>query len=532
MSSTSPIPNARTLPPLWWPLVACAAAAFGWFVFAAAQRVPYPHQLEWMEGALADHASRIADGLPLYCEPGPEHVPFLYAPLLFWLGGLGMKLGLDGILALRLIAAGATFGCAMLIGHQVRKETSRVVPGLVASGLFLAGYGWLAWWYDLARNDALFVFFVLASAYQLRHGGPRGWFWAGLLATVALLAKQSALMWLPAIGVGALLCDWRRAVRFGLTAVSGMAAAIGVMHLTSDGWSTFWLFEMPRHHGWVGDRKLGFWTEDVLPMLPLLVLGVIGFVRRVRVARGDALMLAAFGCGGLFTSWLSRMHVGGFDNVLMYGFAAACVLGPIAAIGIGPAPRWLGVVGPLLLLAQFGWLGVEAWRRGTSSLLPSAAHRTAHEQLERYVAGRDAPIWIPGRGHIAYRYGKGTGAHGQAIFDLLQLLPKLDNGMLDISALFEPQKLEHLSPRARDAVLGFYDRTRDVLHRSYFSTLVIDNFGSPPVDAWGGLFGVFLGGQNRTPDYVKRTEPVVDDLSGLRPLLGYELSNPYVLERR
>ena len=72
-------PTARAL---WWLLLGLSAAAFGWFVFAVSQRILYPHELEWMEGALADHAARVYEGLPLYCEPSAEHVPFLYSPLL------------------------------------------------------------------------------------------------------------------------------------------------------------------------------------------------------------------------------------------------------------------------------------------------------------------------------------------------------------------------------------------------------------------------------------------------------------------
>ena len=313
--------------PLWWLLLACAAAAVAWFAYAVSQRLFYPHELEWMEGALADHAARVADGLPLYCEPTPEHVPFLYSPLLFWLGALGITVGLDGILALRVIAVGCSVGTAMLIGHWVRVESGRLIPGLVATGLFLAGYGWLAWWYDLARNDSLFVFFALSTAYQLRHGGERRWLWSGILAAATLLAKQSALMWLPAVGVGCLCWDWRAAWKFGLVSAAAMGAAVGGLHLASDGWSTFYLFEMPSLHGVVGDRKLGFWTQDLVPMYPLVLLGLLGFLAQARGAARAALYLAALGSGGVLTSYLSRMHVGGFDNVMMYGFAGACLLG-------------------------------------------------------------------------------------------------------------------------------------------------------------------------------------------------------------
>ena len=63
--------------------------------------------------------------------------------------------------------------------HWVKRETGKVLPGLVAIGLFFAGYGWLAWWYDLARNDTLFVFLCLATSYQLRYGGNWRWLWVG-----------------------------------------------------------------------------------------------------------------------------------------------------------------------------------------------------------------------------------------------------------------------------------------------------------------------------------------------------------------
>lgn len=521
MSSPAAAPQSEPTSPLWWVLLLLAVAAAGTFLIAACQRVFYPHELEWMEGALADHAARVADGLPLYCEPQAEHVPFLYAPLLFWLGGLGMKFGLDGIVALRLIAVMFSIGSAMLIGQWVRKETGRLVPGLVAAGMFFAGYGWLAWWYDLARNDSLFVFLCLAATYQLRHGGKLQWLWAGLLAALALLAKQSTLMWLPAVGVGALIRNWRVAMRFGLVSVATMAASLGLLHLLSDGWSTFYLFEMPQHHGWVGDRKLGFWIDDMLPVYPLLLLGLAGFVQGVRASSGTWLYLAAFGSGGLACSWMSRMHVGGFDNVMMYGFASACVLGPIAACHPSKAMR---IGGPVLLLLQFAWLGQQAWHRDPgTTLFPPEAHRKGHDQLQAVVEAQDGPVWIPAHGHIAYRAGKGTGAHGQAIFDVMQMLPKLENGMFDFSALADPKKLEHLSERGRNALAALMTNTVQALREKRFAAILIDKVGANP---FASLFAAGMGGYRRQPGFV------IDEPTAIKPLLGYDAHSPYMFVRK
>ena len=535
MSSSVAATSTIRTSPLWWGLLLLAGVATLAFFYAVSQRLFYPHELEWMEGALADHASRIADGLPLYCEPQAEHVPFLYAPLLFWLGGLGMKLGLDGVFALRLVAVAFSIGSALLIGHWVRQATGKVVPGLVAIGMFFAGYGWLAWWYDLARNDSLFVFLCLATAYQLRYGGNRQWLWAGLLAALALLAKQSALMWLPAAGVGALCWNWRIAVRFGLVAIAAMVASIGLLHVTSDGWSTFYLFEMPRHHGWVGEKKLGYWTEDLAPMLPLVLLGLVGFAITVRRDYRSALFLAAFGSGGIACSWLSRMHVGGFDNVMMYGFAGACVLGPTAA---AHSSRIMRVVGPLALMLSFALLGYEAWQRNpNTTLLPSAAHRQAHEELRAFVQTQAGPVWIPAHGHIAYRQGKGTGAHGQAIFDVLQMLPPGPGGF-DISKLADPTQLHYLSARAQHTLRALMANVDTALVGRRFATIIADRFGpGDGVDAWTGLFLASLVGADgvlgtKDDPYVVDPKPLLSQPNAIKPLLGYEVRAPQAWLRR
>ncbi|MBX3464355.1 MAG: hypothetical protein KF830_14395 [Planctomycetes bacterium] len=518
---------------LWGTLLVAAAAATAWFLFGVANRLGYPHELEWMEGAMVDHAARVADGLPLYAEPGPEHVPFLYAPLLFWLGGAAMALGLDGLLALRLVATAASLGASLVIGHWVRRETGRVGPGLAATGLFLAGYGWLAWWYDLARNDGLFLLAMLGTGYQLRHGGHRRWAWAAVLATLAFLAKQSALMWLPAIGLGALLRDWRQALRFGAATGAGLGGAVLALHLASDGWSTFFLFEMPRHHGWNGERVVAFWTEDLRPIWPLLALGLVGFAVAVRTAaRGEALLLAAFGTGGLVTSWLSRLHTGGFDNVMLYGFAAACVLGPAAAAADRRWVRWLV---PTLLLAQFAWLAEAAWARAPRrTLLPSAAHARAHDQLAAFVAAQSGPVWIPAHGGITRRLGKGTGAHGQAIFDLLQALPKDAAGMLDLAALHEPARLAHLPPRVRQAITAFAARTEAALRARHFAAIVVDEVGA---HAFAPLFAPALVGADGvfgTDDdpYLRQPRSLLDEPTAIRPLLGYDVHTPHAWLRR
>ncbi|MCA8964294.1 MAG: hypothetical protein KDC48_05395 [Planctomycetes bacterium] len=526
-----PTPAQPTTPPrAWLVLLAAAGAALLLFGGLTVQRLPYPFELEWMEGAMADHAWRVAAGEPLYCAPTPEHVPFLYAPLLFWLAGLLMKLGVPELLALRGIACGASVGVAMLVGHWVRQHTGRLVPGLVATGVFLAGYGWLWWWYDLARNDSLFLLAILGTAYALQHGGKFRVPLAAVLAVVAMLAKQSAAMWLPAIAVGALCLDWRLGLRFAVAAALGILLALGVLHWSSGGWSTFYMFTMPQYHGIEGSRKLGFWTEDILPMLPLLLLGLGGFVAQWRAGeRKEALFLAAVGSGGLMTSWASRLHTGGFDNVLVYGFAAACVLGPAA---LRARARWLEFATPALLAVQFVILFGYAWQRSpNTTALPSAAHRQAHEELTEYVRSQPGMVIMPGHGAVTRRAGKPSSAHGQAIFDLLQVLPRLPDG-LDLSVLVDDRRLDELPVLAAQALRSFRDGLLQGMTTRRFGAIVLDAQIGPQFE---GMFLYGLAGpdgRRGTDDdlYRRRDAPILSNGTALNPLMGYSVNSPYALE--
>ena len=270
-------------------------------------------------------------------------------------------------------------------------------------------------------------------------------------------------------------------------------------------------------------------------MLPLVALALLGFAAQWRAGRrGDALFLAAVGSGGLLTSWFSRLHVGGFDNVMMYGFAGACVLGPTAAAAT--LGRWPRLVGPALVLAQFAWLAVAAWQRDpVRTLLPSPAHRRAHEELAAFVQAEPGPVWVPAHGGISQRAGKGTGAHGQAIFDLLQLLPRQTDGMLDLTALLDRQKLAHLSPRAQQAIASLIDGANAALREQRFAAIVVDEVGGTgnfPSVFYAGMAGADgVAGTGDDP-YVRREGTLLSEPRALRPLLGYEVHSPYVLVPR
>lgn len=522
-----PAPAAPRLP--WAVLAVPAIAAVALCAVLVGSRIGYPFELEWMEGAMVDHAARVHDGRPLYCEPGPEHVPFLYTPLLFWLGAAGMAFSLPGLLALRLVSLLSTLALAALLGHWVRRETGRVLPGIVAIGLLAAGYGWLKSWYDLARNDTLFAAFALLAAYLLRWHGARMAVLAGAAATLAFLAKQSALMWLPAIATGALLLDWRRGLCFVGASAIGIGAAVLLLHVGTDGWSTFFVFTMPGAHGIEERAKLGFWTEDLVPIAPTLLLALGGCVAGCRAGHWrQALFLAAVGSGGLVTSYMSRLHTGGYDNVLLFAFVGACLLAPVAAANARSVTGGLGACA--LLLLQFAslvfdvrcaWLDRPLWLYRPQATQPGPGHRRAHEELAAFVRRQPGEVFVLGHGNVSGAVGKPRTAHAQAIFDLLQALPRHPDGTMDLLALLDPDRLARLPGRTGPALQAFYGRFHQALQQQRFAAIVLD------LHQGGGFEATFAAGL--AGRYRRSPEPLLTEPAALQAPVGMVTHSPYAL---
>ena len=116
----------------------------------------------------------------------------------------------------------------------------------------------------------------------------------------------------------------------------------------------------------------------------------------------------------------------------------------------------------------------------------------------------------------------------------MQLLPKLPDGMLDLTALADGAGLEHLSPRARHALDSLMTRTRDALAERRFAAIVVDDVGTGmfPVLFGAGLVGA--DGRFGTDDdpYVRLPGPMLTEPGAIRPLLGYDVCNPYALAAR
>lgn len=516
---------------LWRLLALIAFAAIASLVGHVLMRIGYRFDLEWMEGAMVDHAARAQSGLGIYTAPGAEHVPFLYTPMLFWLGALVSSVVGTGPFALRLVSFGAFVLSAWIVARWTHRETASKAAGFVAAGLLCAGYGFLRSWYDLARNDTLFLLGMLATGWLLRFGGHRAALLAGITATFAFLSKQSAVLWLPAIGLGVLIVDWRRALVFALSTTVVLGSTVLALHLSTDGWFTFYVFEMPRHHGWQGEYKTKFFTSDLLPLAPIVLLSLTACAQRFRMSPGEAALLAAFAGGALVTSYLSRLHVGGYDNVVMPVFAACCMLAPLAVAQARKGKR-TAMLG--LLVIQFALLAIDVraaldrdrpWIQGFGpQFLPSQANERANHEFVAALAAIDGPVFVPFHGNAAAVAGKPRMAHAQAIHDLLQALPHNANGQPDLAAIADPARMDNLSPRSRLALTSFYGSVHEAIQQKRFGALVLDQPLGPVFEA---LFGPSIAG-----NYERRPGEMLSVPAAFQPTVGMVTHSPYVLVRK
>jgi hypothetical protein len=374
----------------------------------ALMRCVHPFELEWQEGGVLQEVQRVLAGQRLYEQPSLEYMAFPYTPLFVWLGALSTKLFGPGLLALRLVSILSSAACFALVYRLGARHGGSRFAGVFAVGLYAASYRVCGAWFDVARVDSLFLALVLGALEALELGpGLVGAAVGGLLFCAAFLAKQSALVPAACVGLALLARGRRPALSFALALGLPLVASTLYGNALSGGWYRWYVFDLLRGHGWIDEPGSVFWLHDMPRFAPAAGLGLLAWLRAPRVARAEqprAPILPAALAGLVLAAWVSRAHVGGYDNTLMPACAAAALI-------FGPAlARTLETGGlvtagaALLALGQF-WLV----RYDPRAQLPTVADAEAGETL----------VAIPDHGYLAERAGKRALAHGMTLIDLL-----------------------------------------------------------------------------------------------------------------
>ncbi|MDD5088729.1 MAG: glycosyltransferase family 39 protein [bacterium] len=398
------------------------------YLAVALLRLPYPFELEFMEGDSVDQVWRVLHGLPLYAPPSVDFVPAMYPPLYYYASAAFASVTGLGFLPLRIVSLLASLACFALIGSFVWKQSRDRLAALLAVGLFAATYAESGAWFDTARVDTLMVAFMLGAVWLAWFATKRGHVIASaILCASAIFTKQSAILLPLALLTYLLLARRKHAVFFG----AAFAVAFGVPLLlfegASHGWFGMYAVTIPAAHPWDRLMLISFWTQDIL--MPLPIAFAIALFYLILYWRGEnrdrARFLLLAGAAMMAAAYAPRVKAGNFDNDLIPAYAFLTLVFGIALAGLRERMRVpedstkgageiFSALLMLLVVVQFTALVYHP-----APLIPSAQDREAGDDLVRQVRSYEGEVWVAYHGYLATLAGKTPLATMQPMQDLL-----------------------------------------------------------------------------------------------------------------
>ena len=306
------------------------------------------------------HALQLLTGKPIYAEPSVDFISYLYTPLYpFVVSALGRVAGL-GYTVGRVVSLLGFFAASALAVRVVIRQVGGVqgvLWGIAAAGLIAASFPHTGAWYDLVRNDSLYLGLVVAGLYLLCYG-HRSWpklIAAGVLLGLGFLTKQTTSLFIVMSGLALLLFNWRRLPVH--VAVVGLVAGGTVLLLdhSTNGWFWTYIYKLHQGHDLYWDRALKdtpliLWRASPVAMSLVGLWAIVSLVALVR-RRGDDgqragrlywLAVAVTGvlvaCIGFGTQWAA-------ENAFIPGLFFVALAAGVGAGDLVRRARALGAVG-------------------------------------------------------------------------------------------------------------------------------------------------------------------------------------------
>ncbi|MCP4674976.1 MAG: hypothetical protein GY854_05615 [Deltaproteobacteria bacterium] len=448
-------------------LLVCALGFVALYLGVAFFRIGYPFELEWLEGGVLDHIRRILAGEKLYVEPSLEFVPFVYTPLYYYLSAAVSRLTGVGFVSLRAVSICASAGCFFVIFLYVLRETRALLPSIAAAGLFAASFRAGGAWFDLARVDSLFLVTLLGAVYLIRfHVSARSHVLAGILIVLSFLTKQTALVMAVPLAAACLVRNGRTGLYFAATVIVLVGAGTVLFDSIYDGWYTYYVFELPRSHSFESEMILRFWTKNLLVTMPIALFfsAMYLFVAVKGDNREGGISVALIAVALIGGSWVSSLHSGSYDNVILPAYAGLSILFGAALNAIIETLYDMGAkktvsAQTILYLVCIGQFGLLAYN--PSDQIPSEEDKTAGEALVKRISKIEGDVLIPRHGYLSRMAGKKGCAHEMAMNDVLR------GGVKESGAGIKGQILTALEEQKFGAIIVNYNWLTEDIKRYY-----------------------------------------------------------------
>jgi hypothetical protein len=408
------------------------------YLWVAAHRLAYPYELDWLEGGTVELVGRAMHGQTLYGAPNLSYAGFTYTPLFFYLSAaIGEITGL-AFLPLRIVSLGFSligFGALFL---YVRHATRDAIAGLVAVGLFAAMYGLTGWFFDIGREDSMYLALSLLALWLGRRSeSVAAGVLVGVVGFLAFFTKQVGLIAVaPALACAALARPRAGIAALGTLIVLGGASTL-ILDALTHGWYRFYIVSELAGQPSIQKAYAGFWRISLfhhlhwLTLLALLglLLGAVLLGLRLRAApsprraslwpvlRSPLLYDLAAALGLLVAAWVSFVHSGSYLNVLMPAYAACAGIGACAFAALSRR----GLVGTLLATALIALQTVSLVRgEHPGRALPTRTDRAAGAQLERALRRLPGPVLVLRHPWYSTLAGKGNFAQADGLQEILR----------------------------------------------------------------------------------------------------------------
>ncbi|MFO0837386.1 MAG: hypothetical protein U1D55_02575 [Phycisphaerae bacterium] len=390
-------------------------AAIAVTAYCIARRLTFPNELEWMEGLFVEHGQHVLAGHPTYPTPSADFLPLIYTPLFHWLTAFMMWLGAPGFLSGRIAALACLLLATAIVTLVSARALRRRVLALLTPSLIAAGYVGVDCYYDVARADALGLFFcALLAAAMLIHNAPLSAIIAGVVAAGAYFSKQSYAVYLVAFFAAMQWVRGREARYGALLAAVLIGVSIAIAQQTTSG--TYWLYTVtiPSHQRVHWENLLSVLPSDFLLSFgphTLVVAGVaanLGLLH-ARLGRGDPralprqreslpfrVLIVASGAAAVYAA-ASRASLGGAANVMIpfVVFSAGLIPAALECVCDGlPRAELRGLAWRLTAIALSLILmrGLAGFEGRIPSPIDEAQWRALREKLLRY--GPRERIWV------------------------------------------------------------------------------------------------------------------------------------------
>jgi hypothetical protein len=314
----------------------------------------------------------------------------------------------------------------MLLGYRAaRREGASVAVALVPAALLAAAFPFTGAWYDIVRNDGLYLALVTGSLYLVAYHYQRLLLvgLAGVLMALAFLTKQTTTAFVLVAGLGLLIFRWRSLPVFLLTAGATLGLVGGLLQRASGGWFWTYIYRLHQNHDFYPKRAfletpLILLKHEPITIALLTLLFVLLLVRRqlTKTTFFWALVAGAglgISCVGFGTQWA-------FTNAFIPGVAfPALALGALAgragaaAAAESPGRAALAAGLALLVTVQLGLLVYDP-----RPYLPTAQSRAAGERLIARLRQAPGPVFIPDHPFYAVLAGKDAHFHRMGLWDV------------------------------------------------------------------------------------------------------------------